>query len=315
MWSRVINIWPEIILIPIARINKLFPGWEIHEIGLETHNARDIHNLYDSSKPHLKFRADEEKKGQLLLTSMGISKSDKFVCVIVRDSAYLPRNNWAYHNFRDCNIDNFILAAEELAARGYFVIRMGAKVIKPFISSNPKIIDYACNGTRNDFMDIYLGAKCHFCLSTGTGWDAIPEIFRRPVAYVNLVPLGYLLTFRKDVINLTKHHYFKKQDRQLSLSQIFQLDVGFCFAASQFKDKEILLIENSPEEIKDVVIEMEERLTGKWQGVLSDENLQNAFWKIFPCNAISEYTKGPLHGEIRSRFSTIFLRNNESWLE
>ena len=43
---------------------------------------------------------------------------------------------------------------------GYYVIRMGVKASKPLKSSNPKIIDYANSKIRNDFLDIYLGAKC-----------------------------------------------------------------------------------------------------------------------------------------------------------
>ena len=47
-------------------------------------------------------------------------------------------------------------------------------------------------GQRSDFMDIYFGAKCHFFIGVGTGIDAIPDIFRRPILYVNVVPLEHM---------------------------------------------------------------------------------------------------------------------------
>lgn len=72
---------------------------------------------------------------------------------------------------------------------------MGSAVSKVFKVDNPKIIDYATNGMRSDFMDIYLAAKCLFCISTGLGFDAVPTVFRRPVVYVNHTPVGYLHTF------------------------------------------------------------------------------------------------------------------------
>jgi putative glycosyltransferase (TIGR04372 family) len=107
----------------------------------------------------------------------------------VRNSAYLTKlykgASTDYHNYRDSNIKNYILAAEALAARGYFVIRMGATVSQPMMTEHSNIIDYAYNGMRSDFMDIYLGAKCSFCISTGTGLDAIPEMLRRPIVYVH----------------------------------------------------------------------------------------------------------------------------------
>ena len=48
---------------------------------------------------------------------------------------------WDYHSYRDGDIEKYILAAEELASRGYYIFRMGINVIKPSRSSNPKIID------------------------------------------------------------------------------------------------------------------------------------------------------------------------------
>ena len=97
------------------------------------------------------------------------------------------------------------LAAEELARRGYYVFRMGAKVLKPLKSSNPKVIDYA-SGMRSDFMDIYLGAKCTFCVTTLSGFDGIPRIFRKPAVTLQ-VPLGITPTFSDSDLVLTKTSY------------------------------------------------------------------------------------------------------------
>ena len=45
------------------------------------------------------------------------------------------------------------------------------------------IIGYAYlqKNKRTEFMDIYLGANCEFCISTMCGFDAIPYIFRKPI--------------------------------------------------------------------------------------------------------------------------------------
>ena len=63
---------------------------------------------------------------------------------------------------------------------GYYVIRMGVKASKPLKSSNPKIIDYANSKIRNDFLDIYLGAKCSLCISTSMGFDQVLTSLRFP---------------------------------------------------------------------------------------------------------------------------------------
>jgi len=204
------------------------------------------------------------------------------------------------------------LAAEALVARGYYVIRMGAVVGKAFPTDNPKIIDYAFNGMRTDFMDIYLGAKCSFCVSTGTGWDAVPGwLFRKPVVFTNFLPIGYLPTFCRNFIFISKKHIEISTNLELSLSQIFSRGVGFCLSSRQYEDQNIRLVENTPEEICDVVLEMVERLQGTWLPQKIDTVLQENFWKIFPKDLITSSNNKPLHGEIRARFGANYLRKNQ----
>ena len=318
MWHRLLRIWPTLILGPITNINQLIPGGKLHEIDSNIQGDRDVHNLLDRFPPHIKFTTEEESRGEVGLRAMGITEGAMFVCLNVRDSAYLDShfayNDWNYHNFRDCDVQNSVLAAEELAERGYFVIRMGAKVLAAMNSPHPKVIDYATNGMRSDFMDIYLGAKCAFCISSGGGFDSIPIIFRRPVVYVNMSPIGVLSTFSDKFLAILKHHVDAGSNRELSLSEIVTNDIGYIQTTSDFESKGVVPTENTPEEIRDVVIEMAERLNGTWQAHQEDEVLQQRFWGIFPSDAIDVYKGNPLHGEIRARFGAAFLRNNPEWL-
>jgi putative glycosyltransferase (TIGR04372 family) len=318
MWKRVLRIWPSWILGPISRVNRMIPEGAVHEIGSNTQSDRDVHNLLDRFPPHLEFTPEEEARGEAGIRAMGIPQGAHFACLIVRDSDYLghyfPNGDWVYHNYRDCDIQNFIMAAEELADRGYFVIRMGAKVREAMQTLHPRVIDYATNGMRNDFMDIYLGAKCDFCISTSLGFDAVPTLFRRPIVYVNFAPLAFLVTYRKEVVLITKKH-ISEERRSLTLREILSHDGGFCRNASDYEYKGVKLVENTPEEIRDVVIEMAERLNGTWQPHEDDEALQRRFWEIFPMDAVDITQGRPLHGEIRARYGASFLRNNREWLK
>ena len=312
MWRRVLIVWPAWILAPINSLNRRIPGGVVHDIG-STH-GRDVHNLYDRFRPHLQFTVEEEAMGEAGLRDIGVPKGVPYVCLNVRDSAYLSGPRWAYHNYRDSDIQDYVLAAEELADLGYYVIRMGAKVHEAMKSIHPRVVDYATNGMRSDFMDIYLGAKCLFAISTGTGWDAIPEVFRRPIVYVNFGPVGYLCGYRNQVISITKHHFSLSKNRELFLSEIFAEGVGFCMDTSDYESKGVRLIDNTSEEIRDVAIEIAERLNGTWQPYIDDEMLQQSFWEIFPTDAVDSEGK-PLHSEVRARFGALFLRNNRSWLQ
>ena len=320
MWQRRLRIWRGAwFLRAVDRLNQLIPGGHSHRIGTNSQHDRDVHNLMERFHQHLEFTEEEELRGKNGLRDIGIPEGAPFVCITVRDSAYLemqnPRVDYSYHNFRDASIGNYVLAAETLAEHGYFVIRMGVKVIEPFDCSNPKVIDYACNGMRSDFMDIYLGAKCTFCVTQGTGFDAIPIIFRRPILMVNAVPLGYAYTWSPILLILAKHHIDTTSGHELTMSEIFSRGSGYLLHSSEFTEKSITLVENSPEEIRDVVVEMIGRIRGTWTAQSGDEVKQQRFWKIFPTDAIDAESRKPIHGKIRVRFGADFLRNNLDWLD
>jgi len=234
----------------------------------------------------------------------------------------LPRfRDWSYQYFRNYNIDDFVLAAEELTKRGYYVLRMGVVVNKPINSNNPKIIDYANSNLRSDFMDIYLGAKCSFCLSTKFGFDELPQIFNRPLAVVNNAPVGDIHAHREDYIVMIKHHVLKKEKRRLTLSEIFSNGVAFTDNIKFFDQKGIELVDNTPEEIRDVAIEMVEKLEFNQKLNPEDEELQKTFRRLFASNIKRfNYHKNyyrKFYGsdpKIKSSISTKFLRENKNWL-
>jgi putative glycosyltransferase (TIGR04372 family) len=313
-WSEVINIWPRWFMHPIFVMNKIIPGGKIHEIGDNTQSDRDVHNLLDKQKQHLTITNEEDKIGKDVLKKMGVPYNSKFICLLVRDSAYLPDISMSYHEYRDCKIENYYLAAESLANLGYYVIRMGAKVNSKFYSKNSKIIDYATNGFRTEFMDIYLGAKCEFCISTSSGWDAIPLIFRRPIIYAPIVPLGYFFTFSNKFIGITKHHLDIKTEKELSLTEIFNRGVGYCLTSKCYEEKGIKLVENSPEEIRDLVLEFHKYYNNDNLVYSTIENqLQEKFWSLFPSN-VTDKNGVQLHGEIKSRYGLDFLKKQTNWL-
>ena len=242
---------------------------------------------------------------------IGVPDNARFVCLNVRDSAYLdralPGHDWRYHNYRDSNIQNYILATQELVKRGYYVIRMGAAVNQAINIAHPMIVDYAANGMRSDFMDIYLSSKCEFFISTGTGLDTVAEVFRRPYMLINFMPIEDVHSYRDDLIFLPKKHFLLTENRFMTFPEIFRSGAGRFTFGHQYEAMDIDLVENTPEEIAAVVLEMERRLNGTWQTTEEDEALQRRFWELFP--------KSELHGEIRCRIGAEFLCQNKAWLE
>ena len=310
MLARVVRIDPT----PFARIcdllNRAFVGWQKNAIDTAQVD-RDILNLFEKQGPHLSFTSEEHVRGFNGLRAMGIPSdvfkhlSPKWVCLMARDAGYLP--HLAYHSYRDSDIDTYEQAAIALAERGYYVVRMGAKVVKPFKVNHPRVIDYATKH-KSDFMDIYLGAHCAFALSNGCGIDAVPVIFRRPVCYVNYVPVEYLQTYNAGSLAIWKHH--EKDGKRMTFAEIIESGAGQFMRADEFEEAGIKLVDNTPEEIAAVALEMADYISMprpfKWQQ-------QEEFWRTFP-RSVSQYNQKPLHGEIRMRIGAEFLRQYQERL-
>jgi len=296
MIGRALPIDPTRVTVLMVLINKMFKGWERHDTCSITWD-RDPYNLNEKCPPHFSFTDAEEARGRHDTASLGIPLGHKWVCLIVRDSAYLP--GLPYHRYRDSDIDTYADAALLLARLGYYVVRMGAKVEKPFTVKHPRIIDYATGGKRTDFLDIYLAAKCAFCITTSTGLDAICEAFKRPMCFVNFAPIEYLRTYIPQSIAIWKHH--EKDGKRMSVEEIHKSGAGQFHQAQEFENADIRLVDNTPQEIADAAHEMAEIVGG-----ISVPARQDEFWRDWPRSLDSTYGY-PLHGEIRMRIGTKFL--------
>ena len=279
-------------------VNRLFLYYQRFEI-VPQQVDRDIHNLWEKHAPHLQFTEAEERKGLELLKSLGIPEGAKWVCLIVRDSAFLkkyaPKSDYSYHDYRDSDIDTYIPACLELVKRGYTIIRMGKIAEKKLAIDHPQVIDYPFHSQESDFGQLYLAANCAFAFGASTGIMAIPQVFLRPTAVVNFVPVEYISSWCKGVA-IWKHHV--KDGKRMSLKEIFDSGAWQYIAAKQFADNGVQLEDNSAQEILDAVIEVEE-------GV-SDE-VQVDFWQKFPYS-ISPFNQKPLHGKPRVRIGCEFLK-------
>ena len=92
----------------------------------------------------------------------------------------------------------------------------------------------------------------------------------------------------------------------MTVGEIINSGVGRFLYTEKYENMGIELIENTPEEILDVVDEMDQRLKGTWQMAEEDEELQMRFWSYFKSS--------DLHGVICSRIGAKFLRQNKELL-
>jgi putative glycosyltransferase (TIGR04372 family) len=293
--------------------NQLLPASKVQQLLPARHktDSRDMEGLLHTAPTQLQFTEDDNDRGYQYLTSVGFEKGDKFVCLVVRDNRYLKQihaeRNWSYHDFRDTNIEDYKQAAVALAKQGYWVFRMGKAVDESFETDHPYVIDYANTTERSDFLDLWLMANCFYAISTGLGLDSVADVFRRPIVFVNYVPLMDLEAWGP-YITVPKKLTWTATNRPLSLSeQVKHTSLN----GHYYRDNGISVHDMKPDEITDVVLEMEMRLAGTFSTNQNVEKLNQCFWNEL--RGFPEFQK--YHGWIHpnARLGTSYLNESKDW--
>ncbi len=276
--------------------------------------AIDFGGLIPEGLPTLMFSPSDQRQGEEFLKSCGITNT-KFVCLHVRDSAYLKNKIpqlTQKHEFRDSEISTFVAAAETLADMGYTVLRMGSIVKEPLVSMHPRVIDYATNGTRTEFLDVYLGANCTFCVTTGSGWDSIPTIFRRPILFVNHLPLFGSSTITLSVLIHPKI-LVKRGSELHTLKQLIEMNAANRYNSQAYQDAGVRIRDMSSEELVEVVTEMAQRVEGTFVETQEQKEMQAKLKHILSTHP--KLQPSPNYYPIRAQFASCFLSRYPNFLD
>ena len=291
--------------------NKNIPYGKLHQRTSTNTNSRDIHGYLEKANVEMDFLPDEVCQAQNWLESHGWKKGEKFVCLLVRDDGYLASNktgyhqpiDWEYHDYRDSDIANYVQMVESLVYLGYWVLRMGKVMLKPFPFKHHKVIDYAFDESKNDLLDIWLFSKCYFVISTGSGPDSISGVYRRPRVFVNSLVTCHIHSWANNIW-VPKHLIWKKSGKYLTLREHLKHNY---LATEGYEKAGILIEELTSQEITDEVLQQEQRLSGSWIDTKEDLERQQKFWEIF--KDWPQFSK--LHGWVHpeARIGTHYLRN------
>lgn len=219
MLRRNLNFHP--LVCAIEYWNRKLPGGERHSFPSLWTDSRDLMGLIWSTDCQPTFTAQENSCGRNWLTAQGIEPSDHFVTLTVRDGFY-TNATWpqdlSFHDYRNSDISTFMPSALWLAEQGVWVIRMGKLMEFPLPSEHSRIIDYAFRSDRSDFLDAWLMANSSGSISTATGLDSIAHVYRRPMLFVNALPLAIWTSYTwstwvpKDLRDVQSGKFLKAND-------------------------------------------------------------------------------------------------------
>ncbi len=219
----------------------------------------------------LKLKDSDRERGYATLKRLGLHENIWFVGLHVRDTQA--------RNTRDCDISTYSMAMKTITDRGGWVIRMGNPSM-PALPPMPHVIDYAHHEVHSDWMDTFLWAACRFFIGTQSGPYMVPSTFGVPCVLTNSFPMALPLPYQN--INIYKLYWSEKERRLMTFAEACASKVGLAESRRYINSVGVKLIDNTPEEINDVVIEMLNRLDGKLDHSAEDEELQKQFKSLKP---------------------------------
>lgn len=279
---------------------------------LKIKSIDDINEFYDNKshwkyinkypKPFIEIPNKDIAEGENYLKKFNLGSNSKFVCLYVRDSAYLTKvinseEDWTYHNSRDADIKTYIKSVEYLIDKGYNVFRIGSHVLEKLVINDTKFFDYSCSNDRTDFLDLFLIFKCEFMILAGGGLAQVAEIFRKPVLDTNVMPISDTRSLHKNLF-LTKKIYDLNKNKLLSYSEINNRKLSHIQDVSFFNDNNLKVIDNSEDEIYLATVEFLNIIKNNCLYDVNDLCLLDKYLKINP------YQKGA------SSISIEFLKRN-----
>ena len=241
----------------IVRWLERLPDGRRHIIPSTSTQSRDTEGLLASGSAALPFTQEEDFTARAWLKSRGWTEGTPFVCLLVRDGAFLSSDSaanhsgksdsrsWDYHSYRDSDIETYVPAIKWLNDQGIWVLRMGRTMERETPHRNNLFVDYAFDPEKSDLLDIWLFAHATALISTGTGPDMLAPVYRRPILFVNFLPVAEVWSWCHSVSH-------PKWLRSASTGGLLSLSnqLEFCyFTSGDFLSREVQWLDLTADEI------------------------------------------------------------------
>ncbi len=260
---------------PTAEYNSFWlpmPTKELHHLAV---SYLSVQSAWEQERrpPLRTLWRSHRRSGRQLLEQCGMPSNAWFVTLHVRDQRFGKagqRIEVDLSALRNARIETYHLAIKEITDRGGWVIRVG-DVSMPPLPPLERVIDFA-HRDLPDWADLFLAAECRFYIATASGPSALPTVFDVPMLMSNMAPIGFEASRRH--VFLPKLYRARSTGQFLSLREMVQPPYFMCVNQFVFDHLGVEIVDNSPEELRDAVIEMLDRGSERFAYTSEDEELQ-----------------------------------------
>ena len=222
------------------------------------------------------------------LRSIGLSDNDWYVCIHSREEGFSIVDDYI-QSHRNSDIHNYKSAINYVSSLGGWIIRLGDSSMNDIKFNNNKLVDYALSNSKNQMLDVLLCKSAKFILGSTSGICTLGCVLGTPCAITNLMPTGHGWYTKFDFF-ITKKIFSLHLNRFLSLFEMMSLPVSNFRYKFQYDESGYICIENTPEEILCLTIDMINFLNNNYQISDDQKNINNLISSYRVINSNASYS-------------------------
>lgn len=214
--------------------------------------------------------------GRDTLRRMGVPDGAWFVALHVRTSGFHREGVVEYQTHRNAEITSYLPAIREIVSRGGWVVRLGDATMPP-LPPTDGVIDYARGPFKSPRMDVFLCAASRFFVGVASGLAHVPMTFGVPGLLTNWVSNALPVVSRDDF-------FLPKLLREAATGRVLTFDEWLrpenrCryILATSLAAAGLRPVDNTPDELREAVAEMLDRMDGAAEPDADDRRRQAAF--------------------------------------
>jgi len=241
--------------------------------------------LFDLNEQHTDI-------GKHVLKKLGLPNDAWYITLHVREPGFRGEDiNNTSEDSRNANPLDYLSACKAVTSAGGWVFRMGDPSMTP-LPPMSHVIDYAHMDIRSDVMDIFLGATCRFLIGTASGFLRVPRYFGVPIIFTNCTSSVPYFSLVENDLYLPRLLKYQGNNQYVSFKEYMSPSMSMLNSTQKFLKEGLEWIDNTPEELKDVTIEMLEKIDGN-SSSKSEDDRQRRF-KIIAENCGLKYGEHPV---------------------
>ena len=277
-WSKYFIVFENPILVSFLKPFQHHPWTKFNTRKyVSSGQTADIYRIYNNwgiRPPLLKLEQCDVERGDEVLKLMGVPEGAWYVCLHAREGGYSVYDEH-FHKHRNISITNFDKAIAYIVSQGGWCIRMGDTSMSP-APNILGLIDYALSAYKQDWMDLFLAARCKFFLGSNSGAQSMAMAFGTASALAGMAPLSVMAVGRNDIC-IPMLYKSDEVGRTLTFNEILQSKAASYKLAEEYEKARISLEHNTPEDILDLTIEIFQRVEGTYIVEIDDELRQGKF--------------------------------------